>query len=136
MHYVTQRPGSALVDLRDQSGLGWGTFYLVMSELEEAGLVQRKRQGRAVFVYPAGAKVPQDPQADRLTSAAKRVALLIIQEPGMDVPELMEASGLSARMAYHHVKRLVQAGYVESDEEGHYRGLRPTAKLFHTLGLV
>lgn len=135
LHYVRRNPGAVLRDLREMSGLGWGTFYLVLHELEEARLVRTKRQGRARFVYPAEMRIPREPQADHLAPSTRRVALHIIRRPGMDMHLLMEEAGLSTRMAYHHVRRLVEGGFVETEAEGKYRGLRPTAKLFRLLGL-
>ena len=125
-----------LKDVRDALGLsGWGFFYRAVKLLEAEGLVQTKRVGKARVVYAAGTAVPRRPEVELMTQARRRVATLIVRRPGMDMKGVIDASGLSLRMAYHHVKALVDEGFVSCQAPGDYRELRPTGKLFRFLGI-
>lgn len=135
LRHVEKNPGAMLKDIKEALGVGWWLLYDSLKALEGAGLVKTRRVRKARVVFPASGPVPRNPQVDMLSSAQRRVALLILREPGMDARTLRERSGHSERMVYHHLKHLTEAGFVRSLSPGDYRDLRPTEKLLRFLGV-
>ncbi|MFA5860667.1 MAG: helix-turn-helix domain-containing protein [Candidatus Thermoplasmatota archaeon] len=52
-----------------------------------------------------------------------------MDQPGLRVWKLGEVLSMSDRAVYHHVKRLVAAGLVETKKAGAYHGLEATPLL-------
>lgn len=109
----------------------WTSVALHVEHLRRTGLVESIRVGRRRVLFPR-------PLLDQLQSrtpgplaepACRRVALVIVQHPGLRVWELCEITEMSERAVYHHVQRLVEAALVKSDSERAYRGLEATPDL-------
>ena len=134
MSLVRDRPGLPLSELRRRAGMGWGVFDHHLQRLEREGLVQTVRAGRFRLVYPAG--FPTDEDGALLnTPTTRRIALAILARPGISIRVMARDLGLSDRIVYYHVNRLVAAGLVRSTSQFHYRGLSGTGRLAGLLGV-
>ena len=134
---LRDQPGVSLWDATKRVPFAIGTFYAYLARLEKAGLAKQRRAGRQVFLYPVaeGVDIPRRAKrVKRLSASARRVALLVLQHPDADLATLREMSGSSLRLLQHHVKNLVDEGFVTAASDTRYRGLRATPKLLAALG--
>lgn len=135
LRLVQERPGISLSDLGRRLALRWGAASFHVARLEAGGLVRTVRIGRRRLVYALDASIAAYPEehAALHEPACRRLALAIIEHPGSSVSRLVEHTGLSPRVVYHHAKRLLDLGLIASSSPGAYRGLRASGKLFALL---
>ncbi|HUR69811.1 MAG TPA: winged helix-turn-helix transcriptional regulator [Candidatus Thermoplasmatota archaeon] len=127
---IRARPGLSMSELGRALGLYWPSVALHVGRLESEGLVQSLRAGRRRVLVPRLASATETPFPDVLSEPACRVvALAIAARPGSRVWEVCEATEMSGRAVYHHVKRLVDAGLVASSRPSRHRGLSATPAL-------
>lgn len=101
------------------------------SRLEAQGMLVRRRYGRHVRLFPADwswDSVDEDMAIVQEPSALK-IARLIVEHPGIGLPEVVERSGESARVVYLHVKRFRDAGLVAAPGARHL-GLLASPRLY------
>lgn len=115
----------------------WTAAALHVEQLEKAGLVRTVHGGRRRALFAADIPTSISAEAPALLSepACRRVALAIVDKPGMRVWELCNALGMSERAVYHHVKRLADAELVSAKGVKGYDGLGPTLALLSLLSL-
>jgi predicted transcriptional regulator len=101
-----------------------------LTRLEFADLIVRHKLGRQVRYFPAGVAV--DPADDDLallqTPAARRIAGILVEHPGIGLAALVETSGLTPRVVYHHLKRFKDAGLLVTASRK-YAGLEASWRL-------
>lgn len=129
---IEREPGASPTRLVEELGIGWSTLYHHVNALEAQGRVRASSAGRHTFLYPAG--MAGDPRLSVQRSVlaggrARLVAAEAARVPGHDVGSLAEALGISPRVVYHHVRRLVEAGLLTSSMPRRYRDLAPTEPL-------
>lgn len=132
---VHAHPGISSTTLAAELTISWGTLSYHLARMENAGLILTRRAGRRRLVFPAQ---PGDVDEEDLVllreGTSRRVALLVVERPGLDVRDVQQALGITARAAYHNVKRLRDAGLVTGRYPRKYAGLRATPKLYALLG--
>lgn len=132
---VQKHSGLTVHQLARKLSLTWGTVHYHVARLQAAGLVVSRRIGRSRVILAKDG--PQDGLADALAilheETARRIALTIVENPHRGVLEVMDAAGVSQRVAYYHVKRLLRAGLIASVSPTNHRGLVATPKLFRAL---
>lgn len=132
LHRVEQEPGTSPSELVRRLGIGWSSLYRHVRTLREQGLVRTVASGRHTFLYPRDAQGDEKHAAQRaviLAGRARLVAAEAAARPGQDVAQLAAALGISPRVVYHHVKRLVAVGLLESSAPRRYRDLAPSPRL-------
>jgi len=133
-HAIKANPGITVTELAEQVQLGWGSVYHHLKKLRAAGQLRSRRVGKRRLLYVSDAKsIPKRPLA--LGATAKAVASCIVRNPGGSIKDVMDELGLSPRMTYYHVEKLVEARLVTAGSRTRYVDLKPTARLFQTLGL-
>lgn len=129
---VRENPGLAIGDLLARLPVGWGTVYHHLSKLERCGIVRGVTSGRRRLLYLVehGATGP-DPEQRSLIAGrtAREIATIIASGSGMSIEQVVEASSASPRVVYYHLKRLLEAGLIQSDSATRYRGLVATSRL-------
>lgn len=131
---VHKHVGISSTRLAAELGISWGTLAYHLTRMERAGLLFTRRAGRRRLIFP-----PREPGVDEEDvvllgeGTSRRICLLLVERPGLDVRQVQEALGITARAAYHNVKRLRDAGLVEGRSPRKYAGLRPTPKLYALL---
>lgn len=116
LRLLDETGGLPLAQLKERVGLGWGSFYHHLEKLQRAGHLEVAENGRRRVVYPVGLG---DERHSRACSAlqgatARRIAAAIASRPGCSVRDVLEEVGESPRVVYYHLKRLMEAGLVES----------------------
>lgn len=125
---IQAQPGMTLSDLVTLLGLGWGSVYLHLQALEKEGAVTVQHAGRRRILFAGDAHSP--PEAALLRGRSARVvAEAVLERPGVDVLGICDATGLSPRAVYYHVRRLAMAGLVESQARTRHAALQPTEGL-------
>lgn len=129
LRIIQERPGIPVTELEGRLGIGTGTMRHHLQTLQRAGKLHFVRQGRRLLIYPPGAG--SDALAEGLLRGAtsRAVATTIREHPGGDVASLHRLLGLSERVVYYHLQRLMEAGLVASSGENRLRDLSATGKL-------
>lgn len=131
---VHAHPGIASTRLAEDLGISWGTLSYHLVRMERAGLLATRRAGRRRLVFPSQMSDTNEEDVVLLREGtSRRIALLIVERPGLDIAALQKELGITARAAYHNVKRLRDAGLVEGRHPRKYAGLRATPKLYGLL---
>lgn len=131
---VHQHPGISSTRLAAELGISWGTLAYHLTRMERAGLILTRRAGRRRLVFPSQADATDEEDVVLLKEGtSRRIALLVAERPGLDIQAVQAALGITARAAYHNVKRLRDAGLVEGRYPRKYAGLRATPKLYSLL---
>lgn len=133
---IETHPGSPLQELAKRLAVPMGTLRHHVDDLVKAGHVRTMRVGRRRIAYPAGAYVEEfnEDRALLQEESSRRVVAAILACQPCGIMDIVEHSGLSQRVVYHHAKRLLDAGLIVRGSNAHYRGLRPTPRLFALLG--
>lgn len=128
---VHEEPGITISDLSARLGVGWGAFYHHLHQLEAAGLLQTRPEGRRCLVYPPGQRPAAHPHARSLlrSPTARSLALAILRQPRCTVQQLVASQSRSERVVYYHVRRLVDAGLVTTPGGARLRDLVGTPQL-------
>lgn len=132
---IRKHPGMSLSELRVRFDLGWGNLYHHINQLERRDVIRLELVGRRRLAYPAHDPHRFKPAQDSLLRGrtARVVAEAVARTPGAGVLEISEATGVTPRAVYYHVRRLCQAGLVERASRGRYAGLRPSQSLVRLL---
>ncbi|HVL48953.1 MAG TPA: helix-turn-helix domain-containing protein [Candidatus Thermoplasmatota archaeon] len=142
LRIIQRKPGLMMSELHDLFPYSWGALYHHLKVLTEAGLVEVGKDGnrREVFPIVRGKRVPAQTEKrerlPRIYGKTKIVAEYILTRPGCDMREILENLDVDRRLAYLHVERFVREGWVTSDSETRYRGLKPTPEFYRVLGLA
>lgn len=134
---VEAEPGISPSELVRRLAIGWSSLYRHVRALKEEGRIRVDASGRHAFLYPAGVQGDERLAAQRavlLTGRARLVAQEVAARPGHDVASLAQALGISPRVIYHHVRRLVAAELLSSRAPNRYLDLAPTPSLALLLG--
>lgn len=134
---IARRPGVTLAELRHDVPLGWGTLYHHIAHLENEGLVRTLVAGRRRIVLPAGVEEPEEASVARALlrgATAERVARFVADHPGTRVADVAAGVGESERVAYYHLRQLLDAGLVVSSSSMRRFGLRASPLLERLLG--
>lgn len=131
---VHQHPGISSTRLASELGISWGTLAYHLTRMERADLVHTRRAGRRRLVFPSrGHEVDEEDVVLLKEGTSRRIALLVAERPDLDIQAIQNALGITARAAYHNVKRLRDAGLVEGRYPRKYAGLHATPKLYALL---
>lgn len=133
---IERDPGASPTTIVQALDIGWSTLYHHVKTLEAQGAIRVASAGRHTFFYPAGMVGDVRLSVQRsvlLGGRARLVAEEAARAPGHDVGSLSETLGISPRVVYHHVRRLVEAGLLASSMPKRYRDLVPTQELLALL---
>jgi len=134
---VEHRPGARMAEIVRALSMSWSAVYHHLQRLREAGLVRIEVRGRYRQVYPlARPSLEGEPKALRGATRV-RVARVIALRGPLSTPDLIEATGLTRRLAYHHVRGLEEDGLiVRARGPGRAALLYPTPALVDALAFV
>lgn len=135
LRIVADNPGIPLNKVRSKLPLGWGTLYHHVRRLEKTGAIETVAVGRRRLLYIPGVSADEELAAQALVegATARAIAEAVWRRPGTSFKELVEATGASERVAYYHIKRLMDARLVESSSTTRHYGLRPSPLLIRCL---
>lgn len=130
MDALLRHPGSMLSELQKLAHVGWPSLYEAIRELEASGKIRVEGMGRGRRYFPT--HFPTAGVVRPLKGKTKRLVARTILEAGItNMPDVIAKTGLSRRIAYHHVKALRDAGLV--DRDAFRRTLAATPKLKRAL---
>ena len=110
---VLAAPGSSLISIARDLGLGATTTRHHVTVLRKHGLVRAQRVGRETLVFPIAA--PEGPLALAALvrgAARRKVALALVSGAGTQ-RAIQDATGLSQRLVSYHLERLRAAGLAQ-----------------------
>lgn len=123
-------PGINLSELRETTGLGWGTLQHHLRVLEAAGLIRRILLGRDAYLYPSRMEAHNQYQNAVLRNAsAQRIARALLAQPGRIQKEICEELNMTRKVFLAHIRLLEAAGLVEIRRGPLRKNYRPTAAL-------
>lgn len=130
---IEKAPGLPLSHLLTRLDVGWSTLYRELEVLENAGLVRSRKRGRHCLVFPAddeiATSVPLNQTILLQGKTAREIAARVAKKPGQDMETLADHLGLSPRVVYYHLRRLVEGKLIKSSSTTRYRDLSPTPTL-------
>jgi predicted transcriptional regulator len=115
-------PGIGAREIQREAATGWGETVYHLERLVEAGLLERERSGHQDHYFARGV-----PLGDRgllrlaRSPSARRLLVALLEKPGRTVPELTEATGLSAGRLSVHLRRMIATGIVRTGRQGRLR---------------
>lgn len=110
---VRRSPGITQLDIRKALGMGASSLDLHLSILAHVGLVETRRSGRFMCVFPAGeAPSPDDPAL--LPEGARAIARLVLHSP-RTTSDLAAVTGFTQRNVLFYLDMLREAGLVGVD---------------------
>lgn len=136
---VRAQPGIPIGELMGRLGIGWGTVYHHIAKLTRQGLIRTHASGRRRLIFPAPYAIePQEAPGFAIVrgATAQRIARSILAKPGQSVGEICQDVAESPRVVYYHVKRLLEAGLVESSSRTRHHDLRPSVRLGELLAHI
>lgn len=104
---VRDDPGIHLRELGRWVG-GYTKAVYHVSALEDANLLERRRDGHCVRLYPAG-----EEQLDGRRRLRDDLRALVRERPGINQSEAARELGCTPQVVSHHARRLERAGVVE-----------------------
>lgn len=132
LELIRSHPGMTVRELLEEMQVGWGTLYHHLTVLERSELVRCVVSGRRRLLYlTEQGPVPKDTKERSVLagSTARKLGEVIAANEGLGIEAIVQQSGVSPRVAYYHIKRLLEAGLVKSDSSTRYRGLVATDHL-------
>jgi predicted transcriptional regulator len=123
-----KEPGITSLAIQQRLDIGAGVFFHHLHKLISSGLVTKQYGGNATYLYPSETAPPLEPPA-LAHATANDVARIVLAKPGISSRELSEALERPLRTIGFHLKKLVDAGYVEQQKGGNAPTYQPTAKL-------
>lgn len=128
---VEANPGIGLAQLADRSGLGWGTTVYHLGRLEQGGFISSMKNGQARHFFKNGHPAAQQKQAVAVlqNDTASQVARFLLTTPGATGKTIASGLGIAAPTVTKYVKRLEEAGLVETLREGRSKIVQPTETL-------
>jgi predicted transcriptional regulator len=132
---VQTLPGITLPELARRLALPPNTLRHHIRVLQEEGLIRSRRLGRSLSLFTTQTLVIHDLEAQAILRdpTARRIVAAILDTHVQSVVHLVELTGLSQRVVYHHAKKLLEAGLITTRDDRGYHRLRPTVKLYETL---
>lgn len=133
---VRASPGIPMRELARALSMPWSLLHYHVGIMERAGTLTSTPVGKRRLLSLPGSSVPTDLEAAALLRepTAHLLAVHIAQASSRDIGTLIEATGVSPRVAYHHVKRFVEHGLVATDSPSRYERIEATPKLYDLLG--
>lgn len=124
---VARYPGVAMTDARKVLNVAWGTLEYHVRGLE--GRIEKHSVHGRCLLYPVGHPTVAEEHALLRGESVRRVAEDVLAHPGTDIDCVIRRLGLSERVVYYHVKRLVEAALVRPGPDGGYGLLFPRDRL-------
>jgi predicted transcriptional regulator len=131
-------PGVCIGEVRDRTGVAWGTAVYHLHRLERTGVVVSVRQKGARRYFAANTPVSRH-RGDIAALAhptAQRIAQLVHQRPGIDQSGVCRALGLLNPAASKHLGRLQALGLVAAERAGRSRLYQGTPALEQALNAL
>lgn len=129
---LEEHPAIPLAEIRERVPVGWGTVWYHIQKLAKADLIRIIPSGKrkiVVRVNSAPTAVEVRALAVLRGSTARKISRYIQRNPESSVSAISEALGLSTRVAYYHVKVLLEVGLLSSSSPTRHFGLRATPLL-------
>ena len=134
LNLVLERPGITVSELRQALATGWGALYHHLATLKRAGAVESIVAGQRRLVVPAGFDAARAAATSALRSrSAQEVARHILENPGGSARDIESHTGLSTRVVYYHLSRLLACDLIVASARSHYHGLQSTDALRRAL---
>lgn len=132
---IQDKPGITLREIATRIQLSWATTKYHVLRLETAGHVRTVAIGGRRVCLPREGDGPLVVAGRALLAepSARRIAAFLAAHPGAGVGRVIEETGFSQRVVYHHVKRLVDHGLARPEPGYGYRRLHPTPALYEAL---
>jgi predicted transcriptional regulator len=119
---IRAAPGLGAREVQRAAALGWGETVYHLDRLVESGLVHREHGGHQDHYFVAAV-----PLGDRRllglarSPSARRLLVVLLEQPGLSVPSLIERTGLSAGRISIHLRRFLESGLVVAGRSGRFR---------------
>lgn len=113
LQYIRSNPGAHFTKILSDLGLKNGTLSYHLYKLEKGGYIKSVFQGSYKKFYPSGTK-------DIPKSVDELIYNVVLQNPGISQPELIELLGLSRQLVYYHIRRLAKKGIIISRKNGRH----------------
>lgn len=126
---IRENPGITALALKEQCGVGWGTLYHHLHVLERTDRAMSVLQGRRRVMFPKTDDADEEREREIAVRSilhgktAHAVYEVVRLQPGVNIESIAARTGASLRAIYYHVKRLVDAGLVESPSRTRYSHL-------------
>ncbi|MEA3143441.1 MAG: hypothetical protein QOG31_765 [Thermoplasmata archaeon] len=132
---IRDGPGVCIGEVRDRTGVAWGTAVYHLHRLERSGVVVSVRQKGARRYFAANTQVSRH-RTDIAALAhptAQRIAHLVHRRPGIDQSGVCRELGLQNPAASKHLGRFQSLGLVTAQRAGRSRLYQGTAALEQAL---
>lgn len=127
---VERRPGITAKQMSRALGLTPTTLAYHLARLEECRLLTSYKVGRNRHYFPFGSQALDIDQVSLLVeTTARRIAVYIVAHPGCGLDDIRYSLDLSVRVVYDHLKRMHDAGLIQSLGRMRYDRLQPTSAL-------
>lgn len=135
LQIVQDKPGITVRQVATRVQLSWATVKYHVARLEAAGYLRTVSVGGRRVCLPGHSHEPLVVAGRAVLSepTARRIGVFLAANPGAGVGRIIEETGFSQRVVYHHVKRLVDHGLARTEPGYGYRRLHPTLALFEAL---
>lgn len=132
---LERHPGLPLGEAARRLGIAWGTLSYHVRLMDARREIFVQRVGRRTLLYASAPPLDELPELRALLRepATRKVAIAVARGRAAGVNALIERTGESPRVVYHHLKRLIDAGLVTSAAPRRHRGLAATPRLLALL---
>lgn len=110
---IERQPGLTTAKVRETLGLIGGALDNHLVRLQRVGLVEIRRSGGALRIYPAG-EAPAENDPVLLPAMTKNVARAVLETPGRTSDELAADVGITRRRVNEHLRLLATIGLVRT----------------------
>jgi predicted transcriptional regulator len=129
---IRRHPGISMGELKRRLAVGWGTVYHHLAMLSAGRFVESRRVGHRRIFFVAGtggADLRATARAVLRGETVRSVAYFICRNPSCSVGEIIRGTRLAPRVAYYHLKNLLDQGLVESSSRTRHVGIRARPEL-------
>jgi DNA-binding MarR family transcriptional regulator len=135
---IAAEPGLSLRDVSGRAGVAWGTTVFHLRRLERHGLVTSQASGGRRRFFPANSEASR--QRAGLSAlfhpTARRIAVLVHDEPGIDQKTLCQRLAIQNPSASKHLARFMALGLVLPRRNGRSCRYEPTPELASAVRLI
>lgn len=125
---IQQRPGISPIEIKNALDLGGGVLDNHIDRLIRAALIETRRSGKFLRLYPTGT-APAEDDPTLLPATTKEVARAVLRQPGRTTAEIAKELGLTQRRVNMQLHILVVAGLIRSVPAGYEHRHEPTERL-------
>lgn len=125
--------------VRSRLGIPWATLHHHVAALRAAGELRVALCGRRALLFHAERAASAAEIAARAMvqgDTARAIAAHVVSRPGHSIAEMSVALGRTERVVYYHVRRLIDAGLLQSSAPTRLHNLTPSPMLAFVLEIT